>query len=1066
MTVPDTGASVALRVAGLPAAERAVLEKALLARRDRAEHAGRIPRRDPAAPVPLSFAQRGMWFLDQWQPGSALYGVRVALRLSGALDVPALRQAFDEVARRHEILRTTFRAAGGIPFQVVEDPSPRPVPVVDVGPLDGSRRDRVVGELLAAAAARPYDLATGPLLRAGLIRSGATEHVLFMSMHHIVADGWSYALLINELSAAYAAYRTGAQPVLSPLPLQYGDYATWQHRGVQDADLQWWKSALAGAPPLLRLPADRPRPHAPTYRAGVADVRIGPQLLGAVHALARQEGATLFMTLLAGFTALLHRYTEATDLVVGTPVAGRVDTQLEELIGCFVNTLALRTDLSGEPSFTALLGRVREGTLAAYAHQSVPFEQLVEELRLDRSTSYSPVFQVMFALGNTPPMVWDLPGLAVQPLGVAQLAEPFDLSMTVSEDGDSLDVNVTYSRDLFDPATIARLLLHFEELLAEVTAAPQRSIGALPRYGTTDGVPTQHEVPDEPAPTPAVPAPLVAAVRDIWREVLGSDAITGETHFFTAGGHSLLAVQVTARVRHSTGADLPVRAIFEAPTLTAFAGRVHAAAHAGGDTGAPPLVAAIRRGPVPLSRAQRRIWYVDQFDRGGAHHNVAAVLDIDGPLRVPDLRAAVAALRRRHESLRTTFERHGGQVEQVVAADAAVATVLVDLAPLGDRAVAEAGRLTEAEALRPFDLTRDPLWRVTVLRLGPDRHVLLSTIHHIVTDAWSSALLFEELWTLYAAPATQLPPLPVQYADYAIWEQQAADGPPLRRAEEYWRRQLDGAPDVLELEHDRPPPMTPVFAAATVPYTLGEHQTRDLVRLSLDQGVTVFMTVLTAYLILLRQRARTSDLVVGTGAANRPHVELEHVVGFFTNQLVLRTLVTGQETVSELLARVREVTLEAYTHETMPFDRLVELLRPARTVNRPPLFQVEIEYHRRTDDPPAPAGLTVSARDLHSPTTTLDLSLHVVQTATLVHGGLVYNADVFTAGSARRMVGQFRHLLAVMALAPDAPVEDVAAQAEERWRAEAARQRAEAARARFLDVNAAPAGVRLDHGGG
>lgn len=1070
MTASGGPADVAQRIAGLSAADRAALERALLARRGRAGEAGGIPRRPPGEPVPLSFAQRGMWFLDQWQPGSALYGVRVATRLSGDLDVSALRRAFAEVTRRHEVVRTTFSTVDGRPVQVIGAATDPPLPVFDVSALPAAARERAQQDLAAAAAARPYDLARGPLLRAGLIRTVRDEHVLLLSMHHIVADGWSYALLVKELSAAYAAYRSGREPAPAPLPLQYGDYAAWQQRAVHEderlrADLRWWKETLAGAPPLLSLPADRPRPPSPTYRAGAADVRFGPELTSAVRALARQEGATLFMTLLAAFTTLLHRCTGATDLVVGSPVAGRDDTRLEELIGCFVNTLALRTDLSGRPSFRTVLARVREHTLAAYAHRGVPFEHLVEELRLGRNTSHSPVFQVMFAQGNTARPAWDLPGLRVRPLGLEQLAEPFDLSMTVTEDGECLDVEVTYARDLFDAGTVAELLTRFADLVAEVNREPGRSIDELPRYVRAQPAPAVAPA-SPPMPVADVPAEVVASVRDIWCDVLGDNAVTGETDFFTAGGHSLLAVQVITRVRQRTGAQLPVRALFEAPTLDAFVGRVHSAAPAEAD---PPLVPAGRDRPVPLSRAQRRIWYIDQFDRGGAHHNVAAQLDLGGPLRVAALCEAVAAMRRRHESLRTTFVRDGGEVEQVVLADPAVTTPIVDLTHLGPAAGPAADALAAREAALPFDLGRGPVWRVTVLRLGPDRHVLLSTIHHIVTDAWSSALLLEELWTMYAAligeSAPELPPLPVQYADYAIWERRATDGAALREAEAYWLRQLAGMPEELELAKDRPVPMTPVFTAVTLPYELSEEQTRDLVELSLREGVTLFMTVLAAYLIVLRRRTRTPDVVVGTGAANRGHVDVERVIGFFTNQLVLRAGVTGRETVRELLARVREVTLGAYTHERMPFDRLVELLRPARVPNRSPLFQVEIEYHRLTDVPPAPPGLTVSARELHSPTTTLDLSLHVVQTESVVRGGLVYNADVFTAATARRMAGEWRLLLAAMAERPDALVEDVAARAEEEWRTEAARQRKEAARARFRDSNARPMRVPLEHGG-
>lgn len=1142
---------VAKRIARLPAAKRAALEQALLARGRAARRTGRIPRRAGDGPAPLSFAQRGMWFLDQWQPDSALYGVRSAFRLSGRLDVPALLRAFSAVVRRHEILRTIFVAVDGQPVQLVSPPAPVAVPVVDLRTLSSGDREAAVQALRDAEAMRPFDLGRGPLMRAGLVLTADTEQVLLLSVHHIVADGWSYGLLVRDLSACYAALRDGGRPVLPDLPLRYGDYAAWQHEqlGTDDmrAQLAWWQARIAGAPSLLNMPTDRARPAVLGYRGANLDLRVPPDVAAALRTLGRREGATLFMTLLAAFTVLLHRYTGDTDVVVGCPGAGRTDSDLENLMGCFVNTLPVRTNLGGEPTFPELLGRVVRGTVDAYAHQDVPFEWLVEELRIGRSASHTPVCQAMLVLENTPAADWRLPGISVRPLRIDHPAESFDLHLTVSDTEDGLVANLSYSTDLFDASTMSRFLDHFGTLLAGIAAAPERSIAELPvsppaeldtilgEWAATTrsyvldrnlrpvpvgvigelyladgeeghpGPACEHLVPnpfgsgwmyrtgdlvrwggdgtphivggrDDDAATAAERAgvgplsdPLSEVLRSMWTEVLGTDRIGPDTDFFEAGGHSLLAIQVMARVRDALDTALPVRALFEASTLRAFARRVDAARRERSGNTVPPVRPGERHGPIPLSRAQRRLWFIDQLDPTGAHHNVAEALELTGALDAAALGQAVDAMRGRHESLRTTFHHADGVLEQRVTAHEPMPTPLVDLSALDDTAAGQAAdRLADAEARRPFDLGRDPMLRVMLVRVDVTKHLLLVTVHHIVTDAWSSALFFEELWELYTARSrgvpAQLPPLPVQYADYAVWEQRRLDDGALTKAATYWRSQLAGAPEALDLDGDRPLPITPVFRSSTLPFELSPDETRDLVEFSLREGVTVFVTVLTAYLVLLHRRTGASDLVVGTGAANRGSVELERVLGFFTNQVVLRTTVSGADSARELLARVREMTLNAYGYGEMPFDRLVELLRPRRYANRPPLFNVEIEYHRQTDQPPHPRGLTVSAQTRHSPTTTLDLSLHVAQTDTVVRGGLVYNADVFAARTARGMVGELRGLLAAIVAKPGATTAELASHAENEWRAAAARERAAAARARFDSARVTPVSTDPGHG--
>ncbi|HEX8318267.1 condensation domain-containing protein, partial [Longimicrobium sp.] len=388
----------------LTPAERLELLKMARARK-LVGHLSELPPIEPAGRdrrLPLSFAQERLWFIDRLEPGSAAYNIPAAARLAGALDGAALERALGEIVRRHEVLRTVFAEVDGSPVQVVQPFGGFHLPVEDLSGLGDADREAAVGRWVRQEAARPFDLAAGPLFRAALLRLGDEDHVLLLAMHHIVSDGWSMGVLFREFSALYAAYREGRESPLPELAVQYADYAVWQREQVEgetlERQLAYWRVRLAGAPELLELPTDRPRPPVQTYRGATVPVELSAELLERLQALGRSEGATLYMVVLGAFQVLLSKYSGSEDVVVGSPIAGRTRKEVEELIGFFVNTLVLRTDLSGDPSFRETLRRVREATLGAYAHQELSFEKLVAELQPERSLGHTPLFQVMFSL--------------------------------------------------------------------------------------------------------------------------------------------------------------------------------------------------------------------------------------------------------------------------------------------------------------------------------------------------------------------------------------------------------------------------------------------------------------------------------------------------------------------------------------------------------------------------------------------------------------------------------------------------------------------------------------------
>ncbi|MEO6195390.1 MAG: amino acid adenylation domain-containing protein, partial [Thermoanaerobaculia bacterium] len=434
--------------------------------------------------LPLSFAQQRLWFLDRLQPGSASYNMPTAYRLRGRVEPGALAAALGEIVRRHEALRTRFATGATGPVQRV-DPVASPVlPQIDLEGLPGTARAGEELRLIHAEALRPFDLERGPLLRPLLVRNAADEWVLLLSMHHIVSDGWSMGVLLRELDALYRAAFSGEPSPLPELPVQYVDYALWQRDWLQgevlESQLGYWRQRLAGHPPTLELPADRPRPAVQSFRGATELLSLGTELSERLRALSRRGDAPLFMSLFAGFLELLHRYTGQTDLLVGTPTAGRGRMELEGLIGFFVNTLVLRTDVSGDPTFLELLDRTRETALGAYTHADLPFERLVEELAPERDLSRTPVFQVMFSLQPSTAASPTIGGFEVEELSLTADSAKFDLTLYLTETSGEIAGGIEYDVELFDPTTVRRLARHLEILLAGAAAAPESRLSDLP----------------------------------------------------------------------------------------------------------------------------------------------------------------------------------------------------------------------------------------------------------------------------------------------------------------------------------------------------------------------------------------------------------------------------------------------------------------------------------------------------------------------------------------------------------------------------------------------------------
>jgi amino acid adenylation domain-containing protein len=1523
--------------------------EALARRIDSARQGGFAPGVPPLAPVPrtgaplLSFAQQRLWFLDQLSPGGTAYNIPVSLLVEGAPRLDALRRAFSALVARHESLRTTFAMHEGQPIQVIHAPVDFPLAVEDLSTLPEAERREAARRRAVREALRPFDLGSGPLLRACLLRLAPEEHVLVLVMHHIVSDGWSMGVMVRELGALYAAFSEGRPSPLPELTVQYADYAVWQRgwlsAGALEAQLAWWKQALAGAPPHLELPTDQPRPAVLSHRGATVPVRLSRALSDALSALAQREGATPFMVLLAGFQVLLARYSGQEDLSVGSPIAGRRYAETEGLIGFFVNTLVLRSRVRRQATFRELLAQVRETTLGAYEHQDLPFEKLVEALQPVRDLGRSALFQVLFVLQNTPMDALALPSLSLKPMEVEGTeAARFELTLNLTGTPEGFAGILLFNTDLFTEATAARMVAHLQSLLESITRDPDQRVSELPlmtpserqqvlsawndaaadfprdtslhhlierqaartpdapavrcedtvlsyrrldaranqlahhlrslgvgpevpvalclergvdlvvallgvlkaggayvplepsqpasrlrtlvdevaapvvvtesrhaasfessrarrvlmdaeaerlahhrteapgcgvlpehlayvlftsgstgrpkgvavshgqlvnyvhaaterlrltecthfalvstfsadlgntvlfpalctggvlhvltqeragspadvaayfqrhavdcvkivpshlaalltaaeprhvlprkrlvlggesstwalleqvralapecevfnHYGPTEttvgvlagrvepssphtlspvplgralantrlyvldedlhpmppGVPgelyiggaqvtrgylgrpeltAERYIPDPYNPVPGArmyrtgdrvrwladgrveflgradfqvkvrgfrvePGEIAAVLREhasvreavvvardaeagdtrlvayvtasegpspdgaslrafvqerlpahmvpaafvvldalpltpngkldrealpgpeasssaasrayeapatpteqtlaaVWAEVLRIERVGRDDDFFALGGHSLLATQVVARLRALLGVEVPLRGLFEAPTPRSFAQRVDTAAR-GLSVPAPRPVP--RSGPPPLSFAQQRLWFLDRLQPGSTTYNVPIVLSLEGPLDVGALEAAFTELVRRHESLRTRFPDEGGVPVQLIEPPGPLPLAVTDLHMREDRE-SEALRLAREEAARPFDLARGPLLRVSLLRLSGERHLLLLTLHHIISDGWSSGVLVRELEALYegfvAGRSPTLPELPLQYADYCVWQREWLRGDVLESQLTYWKRHLAGAPHALELPTDFPRPPVPSSRGASFEFQLSPRLSRELQTLCRAEGVTLFMALLGAFQVVLARHSGQDDVVVGTPVAGRRFAELEGLIGFFVNTLALRTRLEGDPSFRELLGRVRETTLDAQAHQDIPFEKLVEELRPQRDLGRSPLFQVMFILQNTPDAGGHRArgagALSLRPVSVEQETTRFDLTVSLGEGPEGVQGQVGYRTDLFREETVRRWMAHLRALLEAVTARPE-----------------------------------------------
>ncbi|WP_337885874.1 amino acid adenylation domain-containing protein, partial [Fischerella thermalis] len=474
----------AKRIAALSPEQRALFELRLKQKELSIKKITSISKRKSSDVLLLSLVQERLWFLYQLQPDIPLFNDSILIHVTGKLDSIALEKSFNEIIKRHEILRTTFKIVDTQPIQIIAPTLTLKLLILDLQDLSKPEQEELVKQIISEQSSKTFDLTQELLLRCKLIRLKQQEHIILLTMHHIICDGLSRQIFYRELGTLYQAFCDGTAPALPELPIQYADFALWQRQSLDDqtykSQLVYWQQKLENLPPVLALPTDNPRPAVQSLRGARQTLILPQSLTEALKSLSQKEGVTLFMVLLAAFKTLLYRYTGQTDLVVGTPIANRNQIETENLLGCFINTLVLRTDLSNNPSFRELLARVRETTLAAYAHQDLPFEQLVKELQPERTLSHNPLFQTMFVFQDAPLQALELPGLKLTPSIVDSGFAEFDLTLFLEDTKQGLMGALEYNTDLFGADTINRMIGHWQTLLAGIVSHPDEKISQLP----------------------------------------------------------------------------------------------------------------------------------------------------------------------------------------------------------------------------------------------------------------------------------------------------------------------------------------------------------------------------------------------------------------------------------------------------------------------------------------------------------------------------------------------------------------------------------------------------------
>lgn len=977
--------------------------------------------------VPASLAQQSLWVHSRVAANSAAYHVIALVRITGPLQLPALERAVDAIVDRHESLRTVFRIEDDQLMQVIAPSRPA---VLEVQPVDIDHVESTVERLLA----RPFDLASGPLLRLHVLRQSADAHLVVLVMHHIVTDGASSAILLAELTQLYEAERNGTGPGLAELPIQYADFALWHRRRLSGDRLRrltdHWSSRLTAARPLgdPRPPASDPAP------AIQSPFRWPPELSAQVRRLADAYAATPFMVLVAGFAAVLARFHDQTDVTVVSPVEGRGRPELAGVVGYLLNAVLIRVDLSGDPTVATLLERVRASSLDAFDHQELPIEQVSGLLRrhggpgADRIPSGA-----MVVLQQPRPSTWHVADLTFELLPTPAAIAKSDVVLDVRPDGGTFTGTLEADPAVRTPSDAAWLTEALPAFLRGACATPDAKVAALARAtapalpalaGRATGRRPQHDsvAVDRERPEFVAPrTPMESAVAGAWRTVLAEGPIGVHDNFFDLGGQSLGAVRIAARLREMFGVEVSVpHDLYPDFTVAAIAARLAGRVAERGEAAAtvPPLLAQ-RREPGELrfraSPAQQGMWA--ELTPDHPDPLVMSAVRVRGPLDIERLTTAFAAVAARHETLRSTYREVDGELMQVVSPEARMAVTVRDAAP------EEYPAIVRAEVDRRFDLEKEFPVRVIVLGFAEDDRAVLLILHHIIGDRRSIDVFARDAWACYLGREDTLPRLPVQFADFAQWHHRLLAGARGDAMIAYWTDRLAGArPATIPGDLTPSGGARPAREALEVPIPPA---TFDAVTaLSADYRVTLNSVGLTAFSTLLARWTGDREICLRAPVSYRDDSQVQNLVADFSNDVVIRLFLDDAPTFADLLRQVDRVTTEGFAQHELPPHLLEPHLPDPSLLNR--LFRIQFTTEPEVATEPAVEGLAISGYVPKFPYAYRPLSVRLTHGAEGPKCVWLYQSDRFSPARIERLAADYLDILAELAADPARPLLPVA----------------------------------------
>ncbi|WP_284176660.1 non-ribosomal peptide synthetase, partial [Frigidibacter sp. SD6-1] len=971
-------------------------------------------------PRPLSHQQARLFRLSGYAEGGAVQTLSRHLRIDGDISDAALSRAATDLLRRHEVLRYVFTDGDAGPEAALSPLEPVTI---------ARRPAEDIPAALAAETALPFALDTGPLVRFALFADPADEECqhLLLTAHPCVADEASMDRMAAELAALYSAHAQGLTPRLEEFAAQHVAFAEAQQlwlRSDATAIEAAWKDLLAGMPEALNLPTDRPRPAQPSHRGATLAMRL-PDPAGSGEA-----------ELLAAFALGLSHWSGQTDVVIGLPF--RADEKLGRpvAIGRVADMLPVRLRLAEGQTFAEIAAQAADAIAAARAFGALPLDRIIEIAGTRRQAGQAPLFQAALMIDETPEDL-SFNGAAARRVAHGSGKAPYDLTLRLWREADGLAAAVDHAADLFDPATIAAFADHFANVLTKRDVDCPLP-GELSRAATVSA-PAKTDVAEAATEKAEPTGATETAMAAIWAELLELDHVGAEEEFYDLGGHSLLATQAISKIRATFGVEVTIEAIlFDQPTVRALSALVDRLAASKTLSTMTAIGKAPEGAEQELSFSQQRLWFLDQLEPGNPFYNILAPTRLRGPLDPKALKAAINRIIARHDVLRATFHARDGKPVQRIAPSLTIDVPLIDISAHDDPE-AELTRLSLADARTAFALDRAPLLAATLVRLGAEDHALLFRMHHIVSDGWSMGVLVTEFVELYRALTEgrddRLPPLKIQYADFAHWQRNWLTGDVLDRQLGYWKAKLDGAPPVLSLPTDRPRPAVQSYRGANHHLRLPPDVTSELYALGARHQSTLYMVLLAAFSLFLSRYARSRDVACGTYIANRNRAEVENLIGFFVNMLVMRSDVDPQANFESFLRQVRQTALEAFAHQDLPFEHLVDELKPERALSHSPLFQVVFVLQNAPMDDLNASGLAAEQMPIEGRVSKFDLTLRLGEEAGALTGWFEYATDLFDEPTIARMAAQFEHLVRDIIRRPAAPLADLRLMAEEEGRA-------------------------------